>query len=71
MSKIINIELKEKLEKLYSDVYELIGSKEFNDEKEKCDELLWDEDIELSEEEESYCLLFDLENLKGFINDVG
>ena len=70
MSKIINVELKERLEKIYSEVYELIGSKEFNDEKEKCDELLSNEDIELTEEEESYCLLFNLENLKEFIRDM-
>ena len=67
---IINVELKERLEKIYSEVYELIGSEEFNNEKEKCDELMCNEDIELSEEEESYCSLFYLENLKEFIRDV-
>ena len=71
MSKIINVELKERLEKIYSEVYELIGSKEFNDERDKCDKLIWNEDIELSEEEEEYCLLFNLENLKEFIRDNG
>lgn len=71
MSKIINVELKERLEKIYSEVYELIGSKEFNDERDKCDKLMWNEDIELSEEEEEYCLLFNLENLKEFIRDNG
>ena len=73
MSKIINVELKERLEKIYSEVYELIGSKEFNEEKYKYIDLLskcWEGKIELSEEEESYCSLFYLENLKEFIRDV-
>ena len=70
---IINVELKERLEKIYSEVYELIGSKEFNEEKYKCIDLLnkcWDGKMELSEEEENYCSLFYLENLQQFIRDV-
>ena len=70
----INVELKERLEKIYSEVFELIGSKEFNDERDKCVKLIWNEDVELSEEEEKYCLLFNLlfnlENVKEFIRDV-
>ena len=66
----INVELRDRLKKMYSDIYELIGSKEFVKEKEKCDELIWKEDIELSEEEEDYCLLFNLENVREFIRDM-
>ena len=66
----INVELRDRLKKMYSDIYELIGSKEFNKEKEKCDELLFNEDIELSDEEEEYCYLFNLENVKEFIRDM-
>ena len=65
----INVELKEKLEKLYSDVYDILGSKEFVNEKIKCEGLIFNDNVELSEEEE-YCLLFNLENLKEFIRDV-
>lgn len=66
----INVELRDRLKKMYSDIYELIGSKEFVKEKEKCDELLFNEDIELSDEEEEYCLLFNLENVREFIRDM-
>jgi hypothetical protein len=66
----INVELRDRLKKMYSDIYELIGSEEFNKEKEKCDELIWNEDIELSKEEEDYCLLFNLENVREFIRDM-
>jgi hypothetical protein len=70
MSKIINVELKEKLEKLYSDIYDLLGSEEFDNERDRVEgfsEKEWDK---LSEEEIEYCLLFQLDNLRSFINDV-
>jgi len=70
MSKIINVELKEKLEKLYSDIYDLLGSKEFDDERNKVEGFSVDEDSKLSEEENEYCLLFQLDNLRSFINEV-
>jgi hypothetical protein len=70
MSKIINVELKEKLEKLYSDIYDLLGSKEFDDERNKVEGFSVEEDSKLSEEEIAYCLLFQLDNLRSFINEV-
>ena len=75
MSKIINVELKEKLEKLYSDIYDLLGSKEFDDERNKVEgfsEELDNEEVDskLSEEEKEYCLLFQLGSLRSFINEV-
>lgn len=71
MSKIINVELRDKLKKLHSEIYDLLGSEEFDSERDKCEELI-DKDIndELSEEEIDYCLLFSLDNLRSFINDV-
>lgn len=66
----INIELRDKLNKMYSDVYDILGSEEFVKEKNKCEGLLFNDDVELSEEEEEYCLLFSLENLREFIRDV-
>jgi hypothetical protein len=70
MSKIINVELKEKLEKLYSDIYDLLGSKEFDDERNKVEGFSEEVDSKLSEEEIEYCLLFQLDNLRSFINEV-
>lgn len=71
MSKIINVELRDRLKKLHSEIYDLLGSEEFDSERDKCEELI-DKDIndELSEEEIDYCLLFSLDNLRSFINDV-
>lgn len=71
MSKIINVELRDRLKKLHSEIYDLLGSEEFDSERDKCEKLL-DKDIydELSEEEIDYCLLFSLDNLRSFINDV-
>lgn len=71
MSKIINVELRDRLKKLHSEIYDLLGSEEFDSERDKCEELI-DKDIndELSEEEIDYCLLFNLDNLRSFINDV-
>ena len=71
MSKIINVELRDRLKKLHSEIYDLLGSEEFDSERDKCEKLM-DKDIndELSEEEIDYCLLFCLDNLRSFINDV-
>ena len=64
MSKIINVELRDRLKKLHSEIYDLLGSEEFDSERDKCEKLM-DKDIndELSEEEIDYCLLFCLDNL--------
>lgn len=70
MSDVINVAIKERLEKIYSEVFEFFGSKEFKDEKDKCEKLWYSNDVELSEEEEEYCMLFDLENLKDFIREM-
>lgn len=71
MSKIINVGLRDRLKKLHSEIYDLLGSEEFDSERDKCEKLM-DKDIndELSEEEIDYCLLFCLDNLRCFINDV-
>ena len=67
MSKIINVELRDRLKKLHSEIYDLLGSEEYANERDRVEEL--DED-EMSAEEADYCELFRLENLIDFINEV-
>jgi len=66
----INVELKEKLEKLYSDIYDLLGSEEFDNERDRVEGFSLLKEDEMSKEEEEYCLLFQLDNLRDFINEV-
>ena len=66
----INVELRDRLKKLHSEIYDLLGSEEFDNERDRVEGFSLLKEDEMSEEEIEYCLLFQLDNLRSFINDI-